>query len=69
MAAAKVPSRRDRWDYRDVRSSRSIRGRYSPDSGIRPGDGIQVGHQTLLARWTAEGLVPARAGYPGAAPA
>jgi hypothetical protein len=36
---------------------------------IRPGVGVQVGHQTVLVRWTAEGLVPARAGYPGAAPA
>ena len=39
----------------------------------RPGDGVQAGHQaghqTVLVRWTAEGLVPARAGYPGAAPA
>ena len=26
-------------------------------------------HQTVLVRWTVEGLVPARAGYPGAAPA
>jgi hypothetical protein len=64
MAAAKVPSRRDRWDYRDVRSSQTALG----CRRLRVG-GIQVGHQTLLVRWTAERLVPARAGYPGAAPA
>ena len=73
MAAAKVPSRRDRWDRWDVRASQTARGLDTQTlfGGFRnrPGGGVQVGHQTVLVRWTAEGLVPARAGYPGAAPA
>jgi ABC-type branched-subunit amino acid transport system substrate-binding protein len=30
------------------------------DFRIRPGDGVQAGHQTVLVRWTAEGLLADR---------
>ncbi len=43
------------WDVALGLDTRTMFG----DFWIRPGDGVQAGHQTVLVRWTAEGLLAA----------
>lgn len=43
------------WDAALALDTRTMFG----DFRIRPGDGVQAGHQTVLVRWTAEGLLAA----------
>jgi ABC-type branched-subunit amino acid transport system substrate-binding protein len=53
------------WDAALALDTQTLFG----DFRIRAADGVQVGHQTVLVRWTAEGPVLVRAGEAGEASA